>query len=204
MSKSQLEDHQRLIAEVPESPLRDRARRIEADLLRLSRLSEKLRQLARAEGGGIVSEAPQDLAAIVALVVEDFRRSGDGTRLRLRVPADGAAPSAMDADAFAVLAPNLIQNAVCHADPGSPIEVEMTEAGALRVVNGGAIVPPDCLAHLKTRFARGTTPAEGSGLGLAIAQAIVLHAGATLGLHSPATGRSDGFEAVVEPPRAQP
>ena len=195
---------QRLIAEVPEGPLRDRARRIEADLLRLSRLSEKLMQLARAEGGGIVSAAPQDLAPVLALVVEDFHRSGDGARLRLRLPADGAAPSAMDADAFAILARNLIENALRHGDPGSPIEVEMTAAGALRVVNGGAIVPPDRLAHLKTRFARGTSPAEGSGLGLAIAEAIVVHAGATLSLHSPATGRSDGFEAVVEPPQATP
>jgi two-component system OmpR family sensor kinase len=195
---------QRLIAEVPEGPLRDRARRIEADLLRLSRLSEKLMQLARAEGGGIVSAAPQDLAPVLALVVEDFHRSGDGARLRLRLPADGAAPSAMDADAFAILARNLIENALRHGDPGPPIEVEMTAAGALRVVNGGAIVPPDRLAHLKTRFARGTSPAEGSGLGLAIAEAIVVHAGATLSLHSPATGRSDGFEAVVEPPQATP
>ncbi len=169
---------QRLIAEVPEGPLRDRACRIEADLLRLPRLSEKLMQLARAEGGEIVSAAPQDLAPpVLALVVEDFHRSGDGAGLRLRVPADGAAPSAMDVDAFAILARNLIENALHHGDPGSPIEVEMTAAGALRVVNGGAIVPPDRLAHLKTRFARGTSPAEGSGLGPAIAEAIVVHAG---------------------------
>ena len=52
---------QRLVAELPDGPLRDRAGTVEAALRQLARLSEKLLQLAKAEGGALLAEAPQDL-----------------------------------------------------------------------------------------------------------------------------------------------
>ena len=55
----------------------------------------------------------------------------------------------------------------------------------------------DELAGLKRRFRRGRTEAHGSGLGLAIAERIVTQIGGRLELLSPATGRSEGFEARI-------
>ena len=187
---------QRLIAESPAGA--DRARQVEAQLHRLSRLSEKLMQLARAEGGA-VRAAPQDLAPVLALVVQDFRRAGQGQRLALSQPDSGAVLP-IDPDAFAILARNLIENALRHGDPAQPVTVTMAADGTLRVVNGGNVVPPEQLAGLTQRFTRADSAADGSGLGLAIADTIARGAGARLVLTSPAPGRSDGFAATLLPP----
>ena len=187
---------QRLVAEAPEGPLRARARRVEDELHRLARISEKLLQLSRAESGGGIAAQAADLAPILALVVEDLRPPGPD-RLRLRV-----APlvSDLDPDAFAILARNLIENALLHGDAAAPVEIAL-EPGGLRVVNAGVPVAPEVLARLGTRFQRGATSAGGSGLGLAIAASIARGAGWRLELHSPAPGRPDGFEARAIPPQ---
>jgi len=65
-------------------------------------------------------------------------------------------------------------------------------------------VPPEVLARLSGRFERGNTAAKGVGLGLAIAEAIAAGSGATLCLLSPATDRTDGFEAVLQLPHMPP
>ena len=189
---------QRLLAELPEGEAREHAARIEDSLHHLTRMSEKLMQLARAEGGGLLAEAPQNLGPVLSLVVEEFHRSGGaGARIRFSVPAPLTLISRMDADAFAVLVRNLIENALKHSPPDMEIDVSLSEDGMLRVVNGGPALPPEILARLKARFERGPTEAAGSGLGLAIADMIARGGGATLELLSPADGRPDGFEAQL-------
>ena len=80
---------QRLIAEMPDAN-RERARSIESALRRLTRLSEKLLQLAKAEGGGLLAEQPSDLAAVLALVVDEASRSSDeDDRIDLTTHDDG-------------------------------------------------------------------------------------------------------------------
>ncbi|WP_145111542.1 sensor histidine kinase [Cereibacter sediminicola] len=185
---------QRLIAEAPEA-LRPRAARLEQELKRLARLSEKLLELSRAEGAGVLGEAPQDLAPILGFVVEDARHGSDGQRLCCDIRPLAAR---MDPDAFAILARNLVENALLHG--AGPVEVELG-AGGLRVTNGGPPVPPDLLDRITLRFQRGTSLREGSGLGLAIAAGIAKGAGWRLELLSPAPGRADGFEARAIPPQ---
>lgn len=187
---------QRLLAELPQGELSDHAARIEDSLHHLARMSEKLMQLARAEGGGLLAETPQDLGPILALVVDEFRRdSGDGTRLRFTASPDVGLRSRMDPDAFAVLVRNLIENALKHSPADTPVEISLSDGALLRIVNGGPALPADILTRLRARFERGPTTAEGAGLGLAIAEMIASGAGATLELLSPADGRTDGFEA---------
>ena len=188
---------QRMTAEAPPGPLADRARGIEAELLRLARLSEKLMQLARAEGGDMAAGLV-DVAPYVQAVVEDFRRADVADRLVLDCPA-GPVMARIDPEALAILLRNLIENAVRHGDPGAPVEVALRAGGAVRVVNAAAVVRPEVLARLTRRFERGTTTSQGAGLGLAIADVIARGAGGRLVLRSPAAGRSDGFEAAFEP-----
>lgn len=187
---------QRLIAEAPEGPLRDRARTVEAELKRLGRLSEKLLHLSRAEGGSVLADAPHDLGPVLALVVQDFQRAGSGARLVVSAP-DTPVLSRMDADAFAILLRNLIENALSHGTAGAAVEVTLHRNGLLAVVNACAVVPPDALARLTTRFERAGARNEGSGLGLAIVASIAKGAGTVLELQSPAPGRADGFAALV-------
>lgn len=80
---------QRLRREAPEGPLRVRAAKIEHALRELARLSEKLMQLAKAEGGGLLSEAPQDLIPLLAHGVDEWNRSS-GQRIRLQLRARAA------------------------------------------------------------------------------------------------------------------
>lgn len=189
---------QRLVAEAPDGELRRRARQIEASLGHLSRMSEKLLQLARAEGGGLLAEAPQTLAPVLAHVVEDFNRTSQGRgRLRLDVPVQETHRSHMDPDVFAILMRNLIENALKHAPDGGPVQVSMSGDGVIRVVNAGPVVDAETLARIRRRFERGPTAANGAGLGLAIADLITTSGGGALELRSPATGADDGFEAVV-------
>ncbi|MBS1163997.1 MAG: integral rane sensor signal transduction histidine kinase [Proteobacteria bacterium] len=186
---------QRLIAEMPEAN-RERARSIESALHRLTRLSEKLLQLAKAEGGGLIAEQPSDLSAVLALVVDEIGRSSDEEeRIDLLVPDDGV-PSDVDPDAFAVLARNLIENALKHGSPDEPVEVVL-ERDSLTVRNHGPVVAADEVDRLMRPFERGASRSDGSGLGLAIVAAVCRGAGLEMTVASPVEGWPDGFSVCV-------
>src|SRR5690606_29157019 len=78
---------QRLIAELDQEGARSRARGVEAALKRLARLSEKLLQLARAQGGRLRAERPTDIVPILALVLGELRASNDrSAQIEVRMP----------------------------------------------------------------------------------------------------------------------
>lgn len=188
---------QRLRREAPDGPLQDRAIQIEASLKELSRLSEKLMQLAKAEGAAVLSEVPQDLVVLLSHVVHDLQRRAS-VPIELAMPPTGSVLSLIDPDAFAILTRNLIENALKHGAPGCAIEVSLAEGARLTVVNEGTIVSAADLAQLTHHFVRAGSRAEGFGLGLAIVSTIARGVGAELTLASPASGRSGGFEATVQ------
>ncbi|WP_260958729.1 ATP-binding protein [Pseudomonas citri] len=192
---------QRLRHEAPEGSLRLRAAKIENALRELARLSEKLMQLAKAEGGGLLSEAPEDLIPLLAHVVDEWRQ-GSTRQVELLLPAQASVYSTIDPDAFAILLRNLIENALKYGAPDQPIEVSLTGQALLRVINGGPAVPEPVLQHLTERFVRGQSDVGGAGLGLAIVKTIVQGVGGRIMLTSPATGRQDGFEVRVWLPLA--
>nr|WP_272904369.1 HAMP domain-containing sensor histidine kinase [Xanthobacter agilis] len=191
---------QRLLAELPEGADRQRARDVASALRRLSRLSEKLLQLAKAEGGGLLAERPAPLGPVLRHVIAEIDRQTDrGPDLAVTIPPDGGPVSDLDPDAFAILARNLIENALKHGAPETPIDVRLSDAG-LEVSNRGPVVPADRLAMLLRPFERGPTQADGSGLGLAIAAAVCRGAGLRLDLASPVPGETDGFRVMVHFP----
>lgn len=186
---------QRLIAELPDAN-RERARSIESALRRLTRLSEKLLQLAKAEGGGLIAEQPSDLSAVLALVVDEIARSSEADdRIDLMAPDEGV-PSDVDPDAFAVLARNLIENALKHGVPDDPVEV-LLERDSLTVRNHGPVVAAGEVERLMRPFERGASRSDGSGLGLAIVAAVCRGAGLKLTIASPVAGWPDGVAARV-------
>ncbi len=190
---------QRLISETSKPAAGARAADIETSLKRLVRLSEKLMQLARAEGGRLRGDAVSDVRLVLDMVLSDFERSAGADRIQ-RALARTPVLSDIDPDAFAILARNLIENALRHGSAGAPVQVVLTGGGALHVTNDGPAVPPEILARLSARFERGQSLAGGSGLGLSIAKAIADGAGGKLTLLSPAPARPDGFAAVFQLP----
>ena len=184
---------QRLVAESPEGPLRQRAAVVEAELKRLARLAEKLMQLARAEGGAMLGTEHANLVPILQVVLGDFARQAPG-RIVADVPR---APllSRLDPDAFAVLARNLLENALVHGAQ-APVSVALSPAGLFSVTNDCPAIPPEVLATLTMRFERAGARSSGSGLGLAIAAGIARGLGQPLTLRSPVTGNR-GFQVAL-------
>ena len=187
---------QRLRGETTDTAAAARAADIEATLKRLTRLSERLMQLARAEGGRLRLDAAQDLRPAARIVTEDAARKAAPGRVQLALP-DQPVLSDLDPDAFGILLRNLIENALRHGAEDGRIDITLTPDGVLRVVNDGPVVPPEVLSRLTARFERGGAGNEGSGLGLAIVAAIAERLGSTLTLRSPATGRDQGFEVEI-------
>jgi two-component system OmpR family sensor kinase len=187
---------QRLRGETTDMAAAARAADIEATLKRLTRLSERLMQLARAEGGRLRLDTARDLRPAARIVTEDAARNAAPGRVRLALP-DQPVLSDLDPDAFGILLRNLIENALRHGAEEGRIAITLTSGGTLRVVNDGPVVPPEILSRLTARFERGGAGNEGSGLGLAIVAAIAERLGSTLTLRSPATGRDQGFEVEI-------
>ncbi len=188
---------QRLMAETTDANAAQRATEIEVALKRLTRLSEKLMQLARAEGGRLRRETKSDLRPVLSMVLSEFDKTGGPGRIESKLPADPVL-SDLDPDAFAIVIRNLVENALRHGTGDVSVEVHLTGGGALHVINNGPPLALDTLARLTARFERGQAKSEGSGLGLSIVQAIADGAQAELTLYSPAQGRTDGFEAAFE------
>ncbi|SOC14422.1 two-component system OmpR family sensor kinase [Rhodobacter sp. JA431] len=188
---------QRLRAETEKESVATRARDIEAVLKRLTRLSEGLMSLARAEGGKLRGDAVQDLRPVAQLVVEDTARLAGSAQVTLDLP-EGPVLSDLDPDLFAILLRNLVANALRHGTAGAPVTVQLSETGSLSVQNDCDPLPPEDLARIGARFERAAQSAgrvDGAGLGLAIVQAILSRAGGALALFSPIPGQSRGFEA---------
>jgi two-component system, OmpR family, sensor kinase len=194
---------QRLKTETHEPATEARAAEIEATLKRLTRLSERLMQLARAEGGRLRMDRSADLRAVARIVVDDIGRAGAPGRIVLNLP-DTAVMSDIDPDAFAILCRNLVENALRHGAEDLAVEVTLTADGHLVVANDGPVVPREMLDRLTARFERANASADGSGLGLAIVAAIAERTGSSLVLESPCPGASSGFQASLRLPTDVP
>jgi two-component system OmpR family sensor kinase len=164
--ESELAGEQR---EMADSALRSsrRMRRLVADLL----------LLARADAGRDATLAPVDLAAIAR------EAAGEASALSADHPVVVDAPSSVTvtgvADDLHRMAANLVENALIHTPPGTPVTVSVRRDGpsaVLEVADRGPGVPAGLRARVFERFARGSgdggaRPA-GSGLGLAIVRAV--------------------------------
>jgi len=190
---------QRLRSETRDPAAEARAAEIEATLKRLTRLSERLMQLARAEGGRLRLEKSADLRGVARVVVEDIGRDGAPGRIVLTLP-DAAVLSDLDPDAFGILCRNLVENALRHGAGNAAVEVTLTADGELIVANDGPVLRRDVLDRLTTRFERAGAGTDGSGLGLAIVAAIADRIGSPIILQSPRPGASSGFRASIRLP----
>lgn len=187
---------QRIRKETTEPQTAQRGADIETTLKRLTARSERLMQLARAEGSRLRLERTSDLRAALGVVVDDLRRSVPQERILLNMP-ETPVMSDIDPDAVGILCRNLVENALRYGGGPAPVEVTLDPDGLLKVSNGGPVVPPETLAKLADRFERGGASARGSGIGLSIVLTIADRIGSPLVLKSPRPGKQSGFEASV-------
>jgi two-component system, OmpR family, sensor kinase len=82
----------------------------------------------------------------------------------------------------------LLENALVHTPPGTPVEVAVRRADGraeITVIDGGPGISSDDRAELFERFYRGeSTKASGSGLGLAIGKELAELMGGRIELES--------------------
>lgn len=169
----------------------------EHSLLQLSRRTEKLLQLSRAESGAALSSAPVNLAGLAGSVAQEFWAADTElqARLRLQVPEDCDALALGDFDALAIVLRNLIENAQRHA-PGRVIELSVEAPATLRVRDHGPGVPAMALAQIQQRHRRRPEAGTGYGLGLSIVATIIERHGGRLLLQAPRVGA--GLEVYIE------
>lgn len=191
---------QQLSAELEPGPVRERVARIEAAMLRLRRLVERVLELARAERPALRPERPVALATIVRLVLDDLERAGLACE-RIRIEgALGELAARIDPDAFALLLRNLLENALRHGDPAAPVVLAVEAPDRLAVRNEGPALPAELLAERPARDRRAN--GEGAGLGLVIARTAAERSGARLELISPLPGATGGVEARLVLPHS--
>lgn len=190
---------QRLQNETNDPAAARRAAEIEMVLKRLARLSEKMLQLARAEGGRPRTGQVRDLRPVLRVIVADFVQSVGTARLDL-APLNEPVLTDLDPDAFGIVCRNLIENALKHGTSGSPVRIALSAQGHLRVTNAGPAIGSDILARLTSRFERGPGDGDGSGLGLTIVHTIAERAGCQFKLTSPVAGQTSGLEALFVVP----
>lgn len=167
-----------------------------AALQTLSRRTEKLLQLSRAESSAPYTREPVDLAQLATTVAQEFwqdDRAAD--RLDLVTAYEGPAPVARgDFDALAIALRNLLENALSYAGD-SAVELIVGPGCAIAVRDHGPGVSSDRLQTLQQRHVRQSADRTGYGLGLSIVATIAAKHDAQLQLTSPLAGETGGFEA---------
>ena len=171
---------------------------------RAARLAEQMLTLARLESGqGAGARERTELRELVRAVVAEAapRAVGKGLDIALE---DGP-PVELDGNSalLAVLARNLVDNAVRYTPVGGRVRVAVTgdnRAARVEITDDGPGVPAQELARLGERFHRLAAPGEtGSGLGLSIVLRIAeLHRGRVRFAAGPG---GSGLAVSVELPR---
>ncbi|KNE25478.1 MULTISPECIES: ATP-binding protein [Achromobacter] len=147
---------------------------------RMQRLISQVLDLSRLQGGmGLgIEKRPCSLSDLINGLIEEKRQAYPGLRIEPDVAPDLTLMA--DTDRIAQVLTNLMSNARQHGAPRQPILVQAHERGddiELRVINHGAPIAPEVLAHLFSPFKPESLGQSrnrnGLGLGLYIAEQVV-------------------------------
>lgn len=151
------------------------------EIERLSRLTENLLTLARADAGdALVRKEPVDVAAVAREVCHKLAPLSAQRKVALTCEATEPAMVSGDAVALEQLVFNLAENALRYTPPGESATVRVTRTDAEIVVDvedHGSGISAEHLPHLFERFYRADKARSrefgGAGLGLSIVKTLV-------------------------------
>ena len=165
---------------------------VDAQALRLSRLSADLRKLAELEVR-LVEHTPVDMPQLLreAFSMAQEQPGAEERRLSLSIPqAPWPLPSVNgDSDLLLLAVHNLLVNALKFTRPGDTVELRAFEDGSnivIEVADTGPGIPEEEQPHVWEELYRGQSGrgVPGSGLGLALVRAIAERHNGKVGLRS--------------------
>jgi len=173
---------------------------------RLTRLSEDLSAVTRAESGEI--QLSLDRRNPAELLEQAFRAADDRAQalgIDLSVETEPGLPAVLvDADRMAQVLGNLVDNALRHTEPGGHVVLAGQASGSavrLAVTDTGEGIEARHLPHVFERFYRAESARDrtsgGSGIGLAITKALVEAQGGTVAVASAGRGAGSRFEVTL-------
>lgn len=184
---------------------RQRMDTLRSGIRRTAHLLEQLLAFARYDQARSAALPEQSLDRIVKEVVADLLPEARRSGIDLGFTHVDAATLRAEPLALAMLARNLLDNAIKYAPVGGHIEIRLEtppEGARLLIDDDGPGIPPAERARVFDRFYRLEGNAQpGSGLGLAIARAIAQRHGAAITLEDVPGGT--GLRALVAFPPAQ-
>ena len=156
---------------------------------RLTKLADDLLDLSRLDAGRLHVETQSvELRSLAGAAVDEFAGVALASEHPLEFVGNGAAGARGDPQRILQIVRILLENALVHTPPGTPVEVAVHRGGgqaAITVTDGGPGISADDRAELFERFYRGdSTKASGSGLGLAIAKELAELMGGRIELES--------------------
>jgi signal transduction histidine kinase len=171
-------------------------RSMQRDVAALGALVDDLFLLTRLESGRIdLAPDTVDLTEIADEAVEALAPVAAEHRVQVRLVADGRVRAQGDPLALGRVIRNLLDNAICHAPPGTAVEIGIGAHGAahVRVVDEGPGFDAAFAPHAFDRFTRADVSRSrdtgGTGLGLAIARGLVEAQGGRIWIEPPPGGR---------------
>ena len=165
-------------------------------LEQLSRRTEKLLQLSRAEAGAAMAREAVNLGLLAAAVAQDFWADARLlSRLQLSVPDDEDILAQGDFDALAIALRNLVENALRHGQ-GCQITIAVERPATIRVTDDGPGISPAQIDLLR-RKVRHSPEAAGNGLGMSIVSTVMARHRGELKLTSPPPGKAHGLQASL-------
>jgi len=170
----------------------------------LGTISDTLLLLARIEAGELAPQrASTDLGDLVASAVRRTQQRVSDHPVAYPLPEVAIESVSVDRNMVGLVLDHLLDNAVRHTPPETPVRVILTgetDAVSVSIEDEGPGVPAETLPHLFERFYRGDAARGrgGAGLGLTVAAAIIAAHGGTISA-SPGNGR--GLRVTVRLPR---
>ena len=173
----------------PETPPKQQARaeQLLHQTHQLTSVAENLLLLARADAGRLELRCKEfDLREVLDGVMDDISAVAGPRNITLEVDVPAKLPLVADRWSVAVIAENLVENAVKYNVPGGRIRIAARSINGnceVTVANKGAPIPAEQASHIFERFfrARGEET-SGHGLGLSIAHALAAAQGGELQL----------------------
>jgi len=181
------------------------------DADRLEELVAKMLTMARVEGGPSSSHplSACNLSACLRDTVEELAPVAEMRAVLVTLEAPDSCCVPLSAEDGALLASNLLLNALQHSNSGSFVHLRLAleaHTAVLAIEDHGEGIDPAALPHIFDRFYRGdpsrARATGGAGLGLAICKAIAERAGGAISL---ASQPGQGTTVTVRLPlRAEP